>query len=145
VQVPTINSSPGLTLQPPLEIRGDHPVDRGPELTNPDRSLTYPDDAVPAKPYAIPGTIISDAHLPRGTALGRSGHPGGFPRQCAQTLLSRFHADPRHYHPVPALKNRRWLPGFKQPGGGTQYRVIGPDRHDAAVDALLDGYVGGVR
>jgi hypothetical protein len=94
VQVPTINSSPGLTLQPPLEIRGDHPVDRGPELTNPDRSLTYPDDAVPAKPYAIPGTIISDAHLPRGTALGRSGHPGGFPGSAPKPYCQDFMQTP---------------------------------------------------
>jgi hypothetical protein len=37
-------------------------------------------------------------------------------------------------------------PWFHQPGGGIQFRVIGPDGKDAPVDALVEsGYLEDVR
>jgi hypothetical protein len=44
------------------------------------------------------------------------------------------------------IKQSEVAPWFHQPGGGRQYRVIGPDGKNAEVDALLDsGYLGDVR
>jgi hypothetical protein len=56
---------------------GYHPVDPGPEFTNPDGSFRNPDDSLPDKPYAVPGTVVPDTQLHAGTVLGRFGYPGG--------------------------------------------------------------------
>jgi len=149
-------------LQPdhPL-FDGYHPVDPGPEFTNPDGTLIYPDDTLPTKPYAIPGTVIPDAHLPAGTALGRFGFPGGSylapegtpfaqlalpPSSAAKPYYQYFVEDPAKLPPGYHIEQSQAAPWFKQPGGGTQYRVIGPDGQDAPVDALVEsGYLGEVR
>src|ERR1700722_14128746 len=42
------------------------------------------------------------------------------------------------------IEQSQAAPWFHQPGGGTQYRIIGPDGKDAPVDALLEsGYLKG--
>ena len=72
---------PGLVAHPlpadsPL-FHGYHPIAPGSEFTRADGSLIYPDDALPSKPYAMPGTIVPDAHLPPGTVVDRFGSSQG--------------------------------------------------------------------
>ena len=136
---------------------GYHPVDPGPEFTNPDGSLRYPDDSLPDKPYAVPGTVVPDAQLHAGTVLGRFGYPGGAwlapeatpfadlalpPESALKPYYEYMVADPanlpRGYH----IELSQVAPWFHQPGGGIQYRIIGPDGKSAAVQALIDsGYL----
>ncbi len=159
---------PAPALDPPPPLPQDHPlfdgytpVELGPEFTRADGRPFYPDDTLPTKPYAVPGTIVPDANLPAGTVLGRFGHPGGaylapdgtpfaqlsLPPESALKPYYQFVVEdpkllPRGYH----IEQSKVAPWFHQPGGGTQYRVIGPDGRDAPVDALLDsGYLGDVR
>jgi hypothetical protein len=45
---------------------------------------------------------------------------------------------PRGYH----IEQSQVAPWFHQPGGGIQYRIIGPDGKSAVVQALIDsGYL----
>ncbi|WP_156686280.1 TNT domain-containing protein [Mycobacterium sp. Marseille-P9652] len=157
---PTPHAPPPLLPDHPL-FHGYEPVDPGPEFTKPDGSLIYPDDASPTKPYAIPGTVIPDAHLPAGTALSRFGLPGGSylapegtpfaqlslpPSSAAKPYYEYFVKDPAALPSGFHIEQSQVAPWFKQPGGGTQYRVIGPDGKDAPVDALVEsGYLGEVR
>jgi hypothetical protein len=118
---------PPVPDQPPLPLPSDHPlfhryqpIEPGPEFTRADGSLIYPDESLPIKPYAISGTVIPDANLPV--------------------------ENPRALPPGYQIEQSQVAPWFHQPGGGTQYRIIGPDGKDAPVDALLDsGYLREVR
>ncbi|OBJ08898.1 TNT domain-containing protein [Mycobacterium colombiense] len=166
--VPVLPDSPPPALDPPPPLPQDHPlfhgytpVEPGPEFTHADGRLLYPDDSLPTKPYAVPGTVVPDANLPAGTVLGRFGSPFGaylapdgtpfaqlsLPPESAlkpyyQYVVEDPNLLPRGYH----IEQSEVAPWFHQPGGGTQYRVIGPDGKDAPVDALLDsGYLGDVR
>ncbi|WP_231984038.1 TNT domain-containing protein [Mycobacterium sp. 852013-51886_SCH5428379] len=56
---------------------GYDPLPPGPDFTDPDGGLIYPDDSSPAKPYAVPGSIIDNAEIPRGTVIDRFGSPYG--------------------------------------------------------------------
>lgn len=78
LQTPRIDAAPPPPLPPnsPL-FDGYDPVPAGPEFTKPDGGLIYPDDSLPSKPYAVPGTVIDNAELPQGTVLDRFGYPGG--------------------------------------------------------------------
>jgi len=166
--VPALPDTHAPALAPPPPLPEEHPlfdgytpVEPGPEFTHADGRLFYPDDTLPTKPYAVPGTVVPDANLPAGTILGRFGHPGGAylapdgtpfaqlslpPESALQPYYQYVVEDPsllpRGYH----IEQSEVSPWFHQPGGGTQYRVIGPDGKDAPVDALLDsGYLGDVR
>ena len=68
-------------------FEGYHPVEPGPEFTNPDGSLVYPNDSLPGHVYAIPGTV-ADARLPAGTVIDRFGYPGRLAR-CRRSSLRR--------------------------------------------------------
>jgi Tuberculosis necrotizing toxin len=152
---------PGLVAHPlpadsPL-FDGYHPIAPGPEFTKADGSLNYPDDMLPSKPYAIPGTVIPDAHLTPGTVIDRFGwstgsylSPEGVP--FAERALDPDSAlkpycqyivdDPAKLPPGYHIEESQAAPWFHQPGGGMQYRIIGPDGKNAPVDALLDsGYL----
>jgi Hydrolase N-terminal helical domain/Tuberculosis necrotizing toxin len=152
---------PGLVAHPlpadsPL-FDGYRPIEPGPEFTKADGSLNYPDDMLPSKPYAIPGTVIPDAHLTPGTVIDRFGwstgsylSPEGVP--FAERALDPDSAlkpycqyivdDPAKLPPGYHIEESQAAPWFHQPGGGMQYRIIGPDGKNAPVDALLDsGYL----
>jgi len=166
---PVVPDSPQpVPLEPPPPLPNDHPlfhgyhpVDPGPEFTKPDGSLIYPDDALPTKPYAVPGTVVPDANLQPGTVLGRFGSPFGaylapdgtpfaelaLPPDSAlkpyyQYVVKDASLLPRGYH----IEQSQVAPWFHQPGGGIQFRVIGPDGKNARVGALVEsGYLGEVR
>ncbi|MGE2724402.1 glycohydrolase toxin TNT-related protein [Mycolicibacterium pulveris] len=143
---------PPLPLESPL-FDGYDPVPPGPEFTRPDGSLIYPDSSLPSKPYAVPGTVVPDAELPPGTVLDRFGHPGGawlsadgtpfaeraLPPDSATKPYHQYVVNdptklPTGYH----IEQSKVAPWFNQPGGGIQYRIIGPDGRDAPVQHLLD-------
>jgi hypothetical protein len=154
---------PGLVAHPlPADspiFEGYHPVDPGPEFTKPEGGLAYPDDSLPSKPYAIPGTIISDAQLPAGAVVDRFGSSYGSymspegvpfaeralpPESALKPYCQYIVADPAKLPPGYHIEESQAASWFHQPGGGTQYRIIGPDGKDAPVDALLDsGYLKG--
>jgi len=152
---------PGLVAHPlpadsPL-FDGYHPIAPGPEFTDADGKLIYPDDALPSKPYAIPGTIVPDAHLPPGTVIDRFGSSTGAylspegvpfaeralpPESALKPYCQYIVDDPAKLPPGYHIEQSQAAPWFHQPGGGTQYRIIGPDGENAPVDALLDsGYL----
>lgn len=132
---------------------GYQPTDPGPEFTNPDGSLIYPDDSLPSKPYAIPGTVIADARLATGAVLDRFGWPGGgylspagvlfaeraLPPDSATKPYFQYQVDdpaalPPGYH----IERSLAAPWFHQPGGGTQYRIVAPPGQRPSVQALID-------
>ncbi len=132
---------------------GYDPVEPGPEFTNPDGSLIYPDSSSPEKPYAIPGTVVPDAELPSGTHLARFGYPGGAwlspeatpfaelalpPGSALKQYFEYVVDDPTRLPPGFHIEQSQVAPWFHQPGGGIQYRVIGPDGANAPVQALID-------
>ena len=115
--------------------------------------LIYPNDDDPAKPYAIPGTVVPDVQLPVGFSLRRWGYPGGSYLTPANTYLAQASlppsglvapyfqyvvADPAALPPGFSVEQSQAAPWFGQPGGGIQYRIIGPNGKDAPVQALLD-------
>jgi hypothetical protein len=131
---------------------GYHPVEPGPEFTGADGSLIYPDDSLPTKPYAIPGTVVPNAHLPAGTVIDRFGYPGGgylgpdgvpfaeraLPPESAlkpyyQYVVEDSTALPPGWH----IEESQAAPWFHQPGGGTQYRIIRPDGQTGSVEDLV--------
>ena len=116
---------------------------------------------LPTKPYAVPGTVIPDANLQPGTVIGRFGYPGGAylapdgtpfaqlalpPDSALKPYYQYVVKDPTRLPPGYHIEQSQVAPWFHQPGGGIQYRVIGPDGKDASVDALLDSeYLGDIR
>ncbi|OBF70091.1 hypothetical protein A5750_24740 [Mycobacterium sp. 852002-51613_SCH5001154] len=159
---------PPAPLEPPPPLPSDHelfhgynPIDPGPEFRHPDGSLFYPDDTLPSKPYAVPGTVIPDAALEPGAVLGRFGSPFGSylapegtpfaelslpPESALKPYYEYIIKDPTALPPGYHIEQSRAAPWFHQPGGGIQYRVIGPDGKDAPVQALEDsGFLGDMR
>ncbi|WP_375487208.1 glycohydrolase toxin TNT-related protein [uncultured Mycobacterium sp.] len=156
------HSAPGGEVPHPLPsdsplFNGYHPIEPGPEFTRADGSLIYPDDSLPSKPYAIPGTVVPDTHLPAGTELGRFGHPGGaylapegtpfaqlsLPPESAMKPYYRYVVeDPAKLPPGWNIEQSQAAPWFHQPGGGIQYRIIAPPDQKANVQTLIDwGYL----
>ena len=134
-------------------FHGYEPAPLGPEFRNPDGSLIYPDSSVSSKPYAVPSTVVANAELPVGTALDRFGHPGGawlspdgtpfveraLPPDSATKPYHQYVVnDPTKLPPGYHIEQSKAAPWFDQPGGGIQYRIIGPDGRDAPVQDLLD-------
>ena len=153
--------TPGLVAHPlpadsPL-FEGYHPIDPGPEFTNADGSLMYPDDSLPGKPYAVPGTVVPDAQLAPGTELGRFGYPGGNylapegtpfaelalpPGSATKPYFEYVVADPTKLPPGWQIEQSQVAPWFHQPGGGIQYRIIAPEGQEPSTQELLDwGYL----
>jgi hypothetical protein len=142
---------PALPQDHPL-FHGYQPFDPGPEFTKPDGSLFYPDETLPTKPYAVPGTIVPDANLQPGTVLGRFGHPGGGwlapdetpfaelslpPGSAAKPFYEYVVKDPAALPPGWHIEGSEVAPWFHQPGGGQQYRIIKPDGTTGTVEQLL--------
>jgi hypothetical protein len=115
--------------------------------------LIYPNDDDPSKPYAIPGTVVANVQLPVGLAIGRWGYAGGSfltpsgsyfaqlalpPSSWVAPYFEYVVADPTALPPGFNVEQSQAAPWFGQPGGGIQYRVIGPNGKDAPVQALLD-------
>lgn len=143
---------------PPLPLGSDHPlfdgyhpVEPGPEFLKTDGSLFYPDDTLPTKPYAIPGTVVPDANLTPGTVLSRFGHPGGAyvapegtpfaqlslpPESAAKPFYQYVVQDPAALPPGWHIEGSQAAPWFHQPGGGQQYRIIKPDGKNGTVEQL---------
>jgi hypothetical protein len=161
VAVPPVDEVP-----PPLPhdspmFDGYHPVDPGPEFTKADGSLLYPDDRLPGNVYAIPGTVVPDAHLVPGTIIDRFGYPGGgylgpegvpfaersLPPSSALNPYFRYVVeDPTALPPGWHIEESQAAPWFHQPGGGTQYRIIRPDGNTGSVNDLLGfGVLGKVK
>ena len=112
----------------------------------------YPDDNDPAKPYAIPGTVVAGVQLPAGVALSRFGYPGGSylstgtsffaqlalpPSSSVEPFFDFVVADPAKLPVGFQIEQSQVAPWFGQPGGGMQFRITGPDGRDAPVQALL--------
>jgi hypothetical protein len=131
---------------------GYHPIEPGPEFTRADGSLIYPDDRLASQPYAIPGTVIPDAHLPQGTELGRFGYPGGAylapegtpfaelslpPESAGKPYFQYVVADPAKLPPGWRIEQSQVAPWFHQPGGGTQYRIIDEFGNNGSVEQLV--------
>ncbi|KKC05549.1 TNT domain-containing protein [Mycobacterium nebraskense] len=160
--VPVVPDSPppvpaDAPAPPPLPhehelFHGYHPVEPGPEFTNPDGTLLYPDDTLATKPYAVPGTIIPDANLQQGTVLSRFGYPGGgylapdgtpfaqvaLPPESAlkpyfQYVVKDPTALPHGWH----IEQSQVAPWFHQPGGGQQYRIIDEFGNTGTVEELV--------
>lgn len=140
---------------------GYDPTPPGPEFTNPDGGLIYPDDSLPDKPYAMPGTVVDNAQLPAGTELGRFGYPGGTylapegtpfaelslpPDSAAKPYYRYVVDDPSQLPPGWQIEQSQAAPWFNQPGGGTQYRIIAPDGVRPTAQTLVDwGFLREVR
>ncbi|MGD1239952.1 TNT domain-containing protein [Mycobacterium seoulense] len=165
---PDSPAPPVVPLEPPPRLPPEHelfhgynPVEPGPEFRHPDGSLFYPDDTLPTKPYAVPGTVIPDAAISPGTVLGRFGSPYGSylapegtpfaelslpPESALKPYYQYVVKDPTALPPGYHIEQSQAAPWFHQPGGGIQYRVIGPDGNDAPVQALEDsGFLGDIR
>ncbi|UUO01338.1 TNT domain-containing protein [Mycolicibacterium novocastrense] len=157
-----IFESPPPPLSPESPIfDGYDPIPPGPQFINPDGGLIYPDDSSPAKPYAIPGTVVDNAEIPRGTVIDRFGYPGGTylspqgvpfaeralpPESAFKPYYQYVVDDPSKLPPDWRIEQSQAAPWFNQPGGGTQYRIIAPDGDEASVEALINwGYLKEVR
>jgi hypothetical protein len=136
-----------------LLFDGYDPTPPGPDFTTPDGGLIYPDDSLPSKPYAVPGTIIDNAQLAAGTELGRFGYPGGTylapegtpfadlslpPDSAAKPYYQYVVDEPSSLPPGWRIEQSQAAPWFDQPGGGTQYRIIAPEGVQASVQTLVD-------
>ncbi|EID09799.1 hypothetical protein MXEN_19905 [Mycobacterium xenopi RIVM700367] len=148
---PAYEVPPPLPSDSPL-FDGYHPVEPGPEFTTADGRLVYPDDSLPTKPYAIPGTVIPNAQLSAGTELGRFGYPGGAYLAPDRTpfaqlslppdgLLKPYYRyvvdDPTKLPPGWHIEQSQAAPWFHQPGGGTQYRIIDEFGNNGSVEELV--------
>jgi hypothetical protein len=155
--VPPLASPPApLPPDSPL-FDGYDPTPPGPQFTGPDGGLIYPDDSLASKPYAVPGTVVDKADIPQGTVIDRFGSPYGSwlspdgtpfsERALAPESASKIYNhyvvdDPSLLPPGFRIEQSEVAPWFHQPGGGIQYRIIGPDGNNAAVNDLLDsGYL----
>jgi hypothetical protein len=112
---------------------------------------------LPSKPYAVPGTVIDDAEIPQGTAIDRFGSPFGSwvspdgtpfearalpPDSAVKSYYQYVVDDPTRLPPGFRVEQSQVAPWFQQPGGGIQYRIVGPDGNNASVNDLLDsGYL----
>ena len=150
---------PPLPHDAPL-FDGYHAHDPGPEFTKADGSLLYPDDTLPGHVYAVPGTVVPDAHLTAGTIIDRFGSPfGGWlspdgvafaeralpPDSALKPYYQYVVRDPLALEPGWHIEESQAAPWFHQPGGGTQYRIIKPDGSTGSVnDLLLQGVLGEV-
>jgi hypothetical protein len=139
---------------------GYHPHEPGPQFTNPDGSLIYPDDALPEHVYAVPGTVVPNAHLTPGTIIDRFGSPfGGWlspegvpfaeralpPDSAFKPYYQYVVRDPTALQPGWRIEESQAAPWFQQPGGGTQFRIIKPDGSTGSVrDLLRQGVLGEV-
>jgi hypothetical protein len=137
-------------------FEGYQPADPGPEFTNADGSLHYPDDSLPGHVYAIPGTV-TEAHLPPGTVIDRFGYPAGgwlgaegvpfaeraLPPDSAFKPFYRYVVDdPTALPPGWQIEQSLAAPWFNQPGGGMQYRIIDEFGQTASViDLVKSGYL----
>ncbi|WP_234809595.1 TNT domain-containing protein [Mycolicibacterium tusciae] len=150
--------APAADIPPPLPpdsplFDGYDPTPPGPEFTNADGRLTYPDDSLPEKPYAIPGTVVDSAQIPQGTVIDRFGYPSGAylspegvpfaeralpPDSAFKPYYQYVVDDPSKLPPGWRIEQSQAAPWFHQPGGGTQYRIIAPDGDEASVDALVE-------
>ncbi|WP_100460612.1 TNT domain-containing protein [Mycobacteroides abscessus] len=141
---------PPLPSDHPL-FDGYHDTPPGPEYSKPDGSLHYPEMTDPAKPYAVPGTVVDNAQLAKGTVLGRFGYPGGEwlapegtpfaklslpPESALKPYYEYVVNDPTKLPPGYRLEQSLAAPWFHQPGMGPQYRIIAPPGADASVDVL---------
>lgn len=132
-------------------FHGYHPIEPGPEFTGPDGSLSYPDEMLATKPYAVPGTVIPDAHLEPGTVLGRFGSPHGAylapegtpfaelslpPESAVKPYYEYVVGDPSLLPPGWHIEQSEVAPWFHQPGGGQQFRIIRPDGKNGTVQQL---------
>lgn len=151
---------PPLPPDSPL-FEGYDPIPLGPEFTNADGSLIYPDDSLPSKPYAIPGTVVPDVQLSAGTELGRFGYPGGTylapegtpfaelslpPDSAAKPYFRYVVDDPTALPPGWRIEQSQAAPWFHQPGGGPQFRVIAPEGVQGSTQTLVDwGFLKEVR
>ncbi|MFA4083611.1 TNT domain-containing protein [Mycobacteroides salmoniphilum] len=134
-------------------FEGYHPTDPGPKYTNVDGSLRYPDASDPSKPYAVTGTVVDSAQLPKGTVLGRFGFPGGEwlapegtpfaklalpPESALKPYFEYVVSDPTKLPPGWRIEESQVAPWFNQPGMGPQYRIIGPPGVRPNVEFLED-------
>ncbi|GAT08484.1 TNT domain-containing protein [Mycolicibacterium novocastrense] len=149
---PDIPAARPLPPDSPL-FDGYEPIPPGPQFTNADGSLIYPDEDLESKPYAVPGTVIPEAQLPAGTELGRFGSPFGaylapegtpfaelsLPMESAAKPYYRYVVDdPTALPPGWSIEQSQVAPWFHQPGGGTQFRIIAPPGERATTQDLVD-------
>ena len=150
--VPPVDEVPSpLPHDSPL-FDGYHPITPGPEFTEADGSLIYPDDTLASRPYAVSGTVVPDAHLPPGTVIDRFGYPGGGylgpdgvpfaeralpPESALRPYYQYVVEDPTALPPGWHIEESQVAPWFHQPGGGTQYRIIRPDGKTGSVADLI--------
>lgn len=142
---------PPLASDHPL-FDGYHPVEPGPEFTHPDGSLRYPDDTLPTKPYAVPGTVVPNADLAPGTVLSRFGYPvGGYlapegtpfaelalpPSSAIKPYFQYVVDDPSCLPPGWHIEQSEVAPWFHQPGGAQQFRIINENGETGDVAELV--------
>jgi hypothetical protein len=150
---------PPLSHDSPM-FDGYHAHPPGSEFTNADGSLIYPNEALPGHVYAIPGTVVPEAHLTPGTVIDRFGSPyGGWlspdgvpfaeralpPDSALKPYYQYVVKDPGALQPGWRIEESQAAPWFHQPGGGTQYRIIKPDGNTGSVlDLIRQGVLGEV-
>ena len=136
---------------------GYDPRDPGPDFTNSDGRLVYPDDVDPTKPYAVAGTVVPNVQIPLGTVVDRFGYAGGAwlspdgtpfafralpPDSALKPYLHYVVADQTKLPPGWSIEQSQVASWFHQPGGGRQYRILAPDGERPSVQTLLDwGYL----
>ncbi len=148
---------PPLSPDSPL-FDGYRPIEPGPEFLSPDGGLIYPDASLPSKPYAIPGTVVPEVSLHEGAIIDRFGSPYGSwlspdgtpfaeralpPDSAHKPYYQYVVVNPDAIPPGYRIEQSQVAPWFHQPGGGIQYRILGPDGKDAPVESLTEcGYLG---
>lgn len=148
---PDAPAPPPLPADHPL-FEGYSPVEPGPEFTNADGSLIYPDHTLPSKPYAIPGTVIPDVRLPAGFEMGRFGYQGGAwmcpegtpfselslpPDSALKPYFKYVVDDPAMLPPGWHVEQSKAAPWFHQSGGGTQYFILDENGEPGEVEKLV--------
>ncbi|OBF06522.1 hypothetical protein A5730_14455 [Mycobacterium sp. ACS4054] len=133
-------------------FHGYNAIELGPEFTGADGQLIYPDDTLPTKPYAVPGTIVPDVKLPQGTVLSRFGYPGGGylapdgtpfaevalpPESAVKPYFQYVVKDPAALPPGWRIEESKVAPWFHQPGGGQQFRIIDDFGNTGNVEELV--------
>ena len=127
------------------------------EIGSAGQGRIYPDDSLPSKPYAIPGTVVPNVTLPAGTQISRWGYPNGAfiaplgthyqqlalpPSNSVGPYFEYVVANPNNLPPNYQIEQSQAAPWFGQPGGGIQYRIIDEtdpnNPKDGSVQVLLD-------